>query len=183
MLCEKCNTNPATIHYTRIVNGVADEFHLCAQCAAETEKKEYADLFDGDNGFAGLLSGIFGSMGKIGEKDEKPELKIQCPECKMTYGDFIKQSKFGCPVCYDVFGLLISDKIKKLHGSDIHTGKRPGKRNGAGKDTSAGAGSDSDGISVLRRRLEEAVMVEDFEEAARLRDEIAGMKDREESNG
>ena len=29
MLCEKCQKNVATFHYTEVVNGVKNEHHLC----------------------------------------------------------------------------------------------------------------------------------------------------------
>lgn len=36
MLCEMCHERPATVHRTRIVNGVSESVHLCEQCAART---------------------------------------------------------------------------------------------------------------------------------------------------
>ncbi|AEE97523.1 MAG: ATP-dependent Clp protease ATP-binding subunit ClpC [Clostridiales bacterium] len=36
MLCEICHERPATIHRTRIVNGVSESIHICEQCASRT---------------------------------------------------------------------------------------------------------------------------------------------------
>lgn len=51
-------------------------------------------------------------MSGNGESDKS--VNVTCPNCKTTYGEFVKNSRFGCPVCYDIFGLLISDKMKKF---------------------------------------------------------------------
>ncbi len=50
MLCPECGKRPATIHYTKIVNGEKSEFHLCEVCAQE--KGEHMPGFD--NGFSSI---------------------------------------------------------------------------------------------------------------------------------
>lgn len=35
MLCQECNKRPATLHFTKIVNGEKTEFHICESCARE----------------------------------------------------------------------------------------------------------------------------------------------------
>lgn len=35
MLCQECNKRPATLHFTKIVNGEKTEFHICETCAKE----------------------------------------------------------------------------------------------------------------------------------------------------
>ena len=48
MLCEKCEKNQATFHYTEVVNGVKNEHHLCSECAANTDMSYYSTIFDND---------------------------------------------------------------------------------------------------------------------------------------
>ena len=36
MLCDRCHTREATVHYTQIVNGRRTEEHLCPECAAQS---------------------------------------------------------------------------------------------------------------------------------------------------
>ena len=33
MLCQVCNKNEATVHYTKIINGEIEELHICEECA------------------------------------------------------------------------------------------------------------------------------------------------------
>ncbi len=189
MLCEKCGKNTATFHYTEVLNGVKNEHHLCGECAANTDVSYYSSIFDNDMNLTKLLSGILGGRSVLAdsEKDD-PARQVQCPKCHTTYGDFVANSSFGCPDCYDVFGPLISDTIKKLQGSDRHIGKKPllyrKQEQSAENDvTEEKAEFDSRReIDFLSKKLKEAVAEEDFAEAAKLRDMIAQIRGKEENN-
>lgn len=186
MLCEKCKKNVATFHYSEVLNGVKNEHHLCNDCAANTDLSYYSKLFDGEMNFTQLLSGLLGG-GAVKNSEQQTDVKenIQCPTCGMTYGEFVKKSTFGCSDCYDVFGPLITDTIKRLQGNDTHIGKKPmvfsdniAEVNTA--DTSDSAEPDySREIDILSKKLREAVLIEDFDEAARLRDSIAELRSKE----
>lgn len=178
MLCEKCNTNPATIHYTKVVGKDKTEYHLCTKCAKEVSGgSEYRNILQEDNEITRLLSWVFGGA-EMDNREEKedPALEVTCPCCGMTYGEFVSQSRFGCQDCYDVFGLLISDKIKKLHGNDTHVGKKPKQFGYDRMEIREEDISLEDKINILRKKLKEAVLIEDYEEAARIRDEINALK-------
>ena len=80
--------------------------------------------------------------------------------------------------------LLIGEKIKKMQGNDSHTGKRP-KFQVEEKDTHV----ESDGelklskeeeIRGLERKLREALRFEEYETAAKCRDEIRALKAEDE---
>lgn len=177
MLCEKCKIREATIQYTEVVNGVKTEHNFCAQCAGEMDLGQ-------DFPLGRLLSGLLG----LGENSQKEEryAQVVCPTCKTSYGDFVKDSRFGCPDCYEVFDLLISDKMKQLHGSDSHRGKkaRPVKimarRGNISGEKPVQEEPDNlpveERIKRLRACQEAAVRREDYEEAARYRDEIKKLK-------
>lgn len=191
MLCEKCKKNTATFHYTEVVNGVKNEHHLCAECAANTDVSYYSSIFDNDMNLTQLLSGILGGRSLFADSGkEDPARQVQCPKCHTTYGEFVANSSFGCSECYEVFGPLISDTIKKLQGSDRHVGKKPmlygmqDKRDenaGAVAEETAQADARKE-IDFLSKKLKEAVADEDFAEAAKLRDLIAGLRGKEENN-
>lgn len=122
MLCERCKIREANIQYTEVINGVKTEHNLCAQCAKELDFGPYSAIFDGDFPLGKLLSGLLG----IGEEHQEEKMyQVVCPSCRTSYEEFIKDSRFGCPDCYGVFDLLISDNIKQLQGNDSHRGKRP----------------------------------------------------------
>lgn len=205
MLCEKCKVREATIQYTEVVNGVRTEHNFCAQCAAELDFGQYSTIFDSDFPLGKLLSSLLGVGG--GTSEEEKINQVVCPACHTSYGEFVKTSRFGCPECYEVFDLLISEKIKQLQGSNAHKGKKPKyqplmqyghvvKEDGQNGIVPAADGTEEAGvserlnrkesrpyrISALDRERKAAVAREDYETAARLRDEIRELKAEEEAD-
>ena len=175
MLCERCKAREATIQYTEVVNGVRTEHNFCAQCASEMDLGQ-------DFPLGRLLSGFLGLGG--GNPREEKYSQVVCPTCGTSYEDFVKNSRFGCPDCYEVFDLLISDKIRQLQGSDCHKGKKARNREIGGEEEKlqAAFGEPEENSSVEEQiaRLyacqQAAVKREDYEEAARCRDEIRKLK-------
>lgn len=190
MLCERCKIREANIHYTEVVNGVATEHNLCSQCAREMDFGAYAGIagiFDSELPIGKLLSQLLGLSG-VAEANLPEEVEnLVCPTCQTSYGDFVKNSQFGCPDCYHMFDLLISDKLKQLHGSDAHKGKTPAGQTLAGDGEDAGQEAQStslfdkpltteERIPLLRSKLQEAIEEENYEAAARYRDEIRALE-------
>ena len=80
-----------------------------------------------------------------------------------------------------MFDLLMSDNIKKLQGSDTHVGKRPkyGLEETDEKERAdVGRKSQEEELSLLESRLREAIAEEEYETAAKYRDQIKELKER-----
>ena len=187
MLCEHCKQREANIRYTEVINGVATEHNLCSQCAKEMDFGPYSAIFE-EFPLGRLLSGILGFTNESDTEDgeeAKEGFEVICPTCKTTYSQFVKDSRFGCPDCYGVFDLFIGENMKHLHGAERHTGKHPryqsepggreAPREAQGADS---ARKDKETLSILNSRLKEAIREEQYEDAARYRDEIRVLKER-----
>lgn len=163
MKCQKCNQRDATTHITQVINGNKTEMYLCRECAEENQDFfSFKSGFDTD--FDNLFSGFWGGQPKI--SSAAPSAK--CDLCGMTQGQFIKTGKPGCSNCYTVFQDLLLRPLKQIHGSTRHTGKIPAR---AGKSIKT-----ADRIEQLQTKLNRAVMEQNFEEAAKLRDKINELK-------
>lgn len=130
MLCQECNMRPATLHFTKIVNGEKTEFHICETCA-----KEKGEMIPGTpNGFSihSLLSGMldFDSSTKSQSPGHSGPQNLQCKDCGMTYAQFSKLGRFGCPSCYQYFDNRLDPLFKRVHGSTNHVGKVPVRTGG-----------------------------------------------------
>lgn len=195
MLCEKCKIREANIRYTEVINGVKTEHNLCSQCAKEMDFGHYSAIFDGDFPLGKILSSLLG-VEESSQKEDKLH-QIVCPSCKTSYQEFVDSSRFGCPDCYSVFDLLISDNIKKLQGNDTHKGKKPKYQKiepvsavgEPGKTISdyGNAGLKEtlpvkEQLAILKARLQEAVLKEEFEAAASYRDQIKELSQEEEQD-
>lgn len=189
MLCEKCKIREANIKYTEVINGVRNEHNLCAQCAKEMDLGYYSAIFDGEFPLGKLLSSLLG-VGETSQKEDKLQ-QIMCPACKTSYQDFVENSRFGCPDCYSIFDLLICDKIKKLQGNGVHNGKKPRYQKILAAPSVTGSGQEEiqepklsreEKLQVLKARLQEAVLKEEYELAAQYRDQIRDLEQMEEQD-
>jgi len=157
MLCEACKEAQATVHLTEIVNDQMTELHLCEACANQKGAQVESHF-----GLSDLLSGL-SDFGKTQEPDEVSSKA--CATCGMTYDDFRKVGRLGCGDCYVTFKRSLGALLKRIHGAPIHVGKSPARLLKPAKVAKTE-------LADLKRRLERAIEKEEFEEAARLRDQI-----------
>lgn len=169
MICNLCGTQEATIHLTEIVNQQMIEIHLCEPCAQEkgTDFKTHFHAPD--------LSSII-SMEKTAKTPEKRPAG-RCPECGLTYEEFGKSGRLGCAFCYEAFGKLLMPLIKRVQRTAQHVGKIPAKTD-APKATPVKSQQSSD-LKNLQDRLRKSIQMEAFEDAARIRDEIRQMEEKQ----
>lgn len=162
MMCDKCNERAATVVITQIVGDKSMKLYLCERCAAETEGL----LRENHNSFQHFLSELINAKNTT----VKNEL-IKCEKCGMTIDSFRKNSKVGCANCYSTFRNYFEPLIKRIHTNIEHTGKRPSKLDGELKTAQK--------INRLQNELKVAIINEEYEVAAKLRDEIRSLKQGE----
>ena len=88
MQCDLCTKKKATVHLTEIVDEQMSEMHLCEDCAREKSVQMEQQF-----GLADLLAGLTDFGKQIKESDK---IKLQCPNCGMSYDDFRKFGRLGC---------------------------------------------------------------------------------------
>jgi protein arginine kinase activator len=155
--CDLCS-NPATVHLTQIVNNKVHKVDLCEACAQE---KGVTD----PQGFS--LADLL--LKAAGESPEAPEATAgRCPDCGFSPSDFKKHGRFGCPQCYETFSTLVEPMLENMHKGTSHAGKVPARA--VNRQTLEKR------IAELESQLEVAIRAERYEDAARLRDEIAETK-------
>ena len=156
MLCDICHKNGATVHLTEIIDNQITELHLCEECA-----RQKGAQMEQHFGLADLLAGL-ADLGQQFEVTGKTGAK--CPNCGLTYQDFRRIGRLGCSECYETFKDNLRVLLKRIHGSTQHLGRTPAKTAVAPQKRSE--------TDLLRAKLQKAIQMEEFEEAARLRDRI-----------
>lgn len=184
MLCERCRQREASVRFTEVINGEVTEHNLCLECAKELDfgGPHYAAVLDGGSQLGRLLSGLLGLTGDFVSSKDTQASKVTCPTCHTTYEEFVKESRFGCPDCYEMFELLMEDQIKTIQGSSTHVGKKPLKMTKKSEIEKAKMEQEPDiktQIEILNSRLKEAINEEEYEMAAKYRDEIKDLKEQE----
>lgn len=160
MKCEKCNQNEATVYMTKTYNGETVEMHLCDTCAKENESL----FFDDGISFQQFLSGLLDHS----KPSQNKQNIITCKSCGMSIEDFKRTSLVGCADCYRTFEGYLKPIVKRLQSNTIHTGKRPSHVDESLKIREK--------LMRLERELKIALMEEDYEQAAVLRDSIRELR-------
>ena len=158
-LCQICNKNPATMHFTEIQDNRSSELHVCQACAEE--KGLTPQVAPKNFSVSELVAKMFDDMA-AGEGEKIGP--VQCPSCGMHYTAFKDTGRLGCGDCYATFQSKLRPLLRRIHGDTRHRGKRPaGEGEGASRFRQ---------IQRLHDELQRAVEREEFERAATLRDEI-----------
>ncbi len=161
---------PANVQITQLVNNQKTVLYLCESCAGAREKL----LIDLPFNMSNLLSSIMENMHGVTQVPIKGE-DMQCDVCGMSYDEFTHSGKFGCWNCYNSFSQRLDPIFRRLHGNTKHTGKVPTKVDSERKTAKE--------IYNLRLMLKDAVKVEKYEEAARIRDKIKALEEEQKRMG
>jgi protein arginine kinase activator len=162
MLCDACTKNPATVHLTEIIGGKIIEVHLCEDCAKK-KTEEFQKQFSITDFLSELVD--IDSLGKTQGPD------LVCSACGLTYSEFKKKGRLGCPQCYESLKNQLQSLLRKMHGSIRHKGKTPMIK--IKKELPP-----AERMKELKNYLERAIKLEEYEEAARIRDEIRALEKR-----
>lgn len=144
--CSLCAAT-ATVHLTQIVQGKVSKVDFCEACASQ-----------GGAGDAAVFK-LADAMNAVA-----PAATLTCPACGFTDLELRRRGRLGCPSCWKVFGDALGGLLGKIQHEPHHVGRAP-----------AGIVP----VGQLRHRLQAAtvemqaaITLEDYELAAKLRDEI-----------
>lgn len=155
MKCDLCD-NEAVVHHTVIRNKVPHTEHLC-QAHALQRGLAVTTLTPG-----APLAKVKVTVKTTGAA---PEPEGRCPNCGLTIAEYRKAALLGCPSCYAAFGEFLAQVIQASQaGAQAHIGVTP-------PGESPGAAIRARRQSLLKA-LEAAIVQEQYEQAARLRDEL-----------
>jgi protein arginine kinase activator len=170
MHCDHCD-NPAVVHEVLVTkDGATVEVHLCEEHAAARGYHMPAGTLGvgGHPPIHQMLTSVV-----IGAAGPRPAAKVAtkcCPNCGRTIAQIRDTGLLGCADCYVAFRSSLASLIERAQaGSSFHVGRAP---RGTLDATARHALR-----SRLVRELDEAVLAEQYERAARLRDRIRTLHD------
>ena len=157
----KCNRCPkqATLHITEVLGEDRfEEVHLCEDCAKkylyEPQQKKQAAK-------AAEAAVEADDADGVGEK--------QCEACGIKFVEFRNHGRLGCPHDYDAFKDDLTPLLESGHGDTKHAGKVP-------RRVPKAKGGQME-LAQLRRKLQQLIGDEKYEEAAAVRDKIKELED------
>lgn len=191
--CDNCS-NEATVHEVVIKGGKQHEKHLCESCAkgdglpVQTHAPITSLLTQYITQQSDAATTAATGVAPSGAQ-------TACPSCGLTFAQFRQSGLLGCTGCYEAFEQQLGPLLARAHeGGTHHVGKTP---KSAGTTTAskpqhaptaiAAAPSEPPApaepaadhaakitqAAALRKQLNDAVAAEQYEKAARIRDELA----------
>ena len=164
MKCDKCGA-PSVYHSTLIVNGVSQKTSLCRECALKEGvfNQQKTSLFDE------MFSSFSDLLGF--EQIEN----VVCPVCKTTLKEFKSTGRLGCPNCYDMFKEEIANMVKRIAPFETH--KQDAIKSEKVKPAKL---TKEEQIKMLREEMKQAVSEERYEDAAKIKKQIAKLESANE---
>lgn len=160
MKCDKCNKE-SVYHSKLIVNGVSQTTNLCRECAM----KEGVFTAEPTNIFDDMFS-IFSDFLPFEKVEE-----VVCPVCKTSLREYRNNHLLGCSNCYETFKDEIKNIIAKIapyteHKQEsIQIKQKPKTRK-----------TKEEKIAALREDMKQAVSEERYEDAAKIKKQIAKLE-------
>lgn len=154
---------------------------LCPECAEKEgiAKKSAFKPIDAIDSFLSketddIFGGLFAGMVNQAGAKSVAEPKV-CPMCGMRFSNFLHDGKIGCAECYKTFSQSLYPTIKRIHGNVGHNGKIP-----EGKMSEI---STKRKITELKDKLQQAISKQEYEMAAKYRDEIKELESNAKEEG
>ena len=167
--CDVCKKRVAIVHISEVLpDGTVKTVSLCDQCAK-------AQGVGGGKGKS-VPQQLVELMAQVVDKqlEEMPEdvRNKRCPACGITYKEFRQKGQFGCAKDYEAFEEAVAGLLERLHYGGEHRGRAPRQdRERSRRQTR---------LLEMKKALTKAVEEEDYETAARLRDEIRELEAEED---
>jgi len=148
------------VKFTQVIGSEKKTVNLCKQCAEEQGLNN--PLLDISKVFGKIIVAILSDHLATKSAQEIVETKDNvCELCGLSWADFEKTGRLGCPHCYDVHIDHLNHLLRRLHGNNRHIGK-----------LSRQVDDRQESLDSLKKKLERAIKTEDYETAAELRDSI-----------
>lgn len=166
MLCDRCHKNEATVHLTQTVQGKTTEYNLCEECARQQGFNQNITSYLGSIFGQGFGGSVFNTAGGIPAFGKSNISNVVCKSCGQSFEEFRRTGLFGCSKCYTSFEEQLEPVFRRVQGSTRHIGRKLAASAARTKNDEAQK------IESLREQLKQAVVEEDYEKAARIRDQI-----------
>jgi protein arginine kinase activator len=164
--CQACERRPAVVEFIQVTGDERREMALCRECALSIGVRAQVEAFQ-------RLSQLLTQQETPGNLFDAEALQTKCSNCGLKFEEFVRTGLLGCPRCYQDFHELLKPALRRLHGvikqmpeDSIHPSQMPpASREGSSKP-------EPESRTQLEAELNLALLDEDYERAAALRDKL-----------
>ncbi|MDD5087498.1 MAG: UvrB/UvrC motif-containing protein [bacterium] len=169
--CQACNARPAVVQFVQVTGDQRREMWLCRECALSLGMRSQVEAFQ-------RLSQLLMQQPAMTEitDDMRAALGTTCRRCKMVFEEFVKSGLLGCPECYNEFHDLLKPVLRRLHGVTRASGEKKAETvlsdSPPVRRAESETARDSESREHLELQLNLALLEENYERAAELRDRL-----------
>ena len=145
----------------------------------EDELEEFDEQDEPADAQEAALNSLLDGTGGLQPFFEDPEhterreiIAKRCPKCATTWDRLRQDGRAGCARCYETFAEQLREVMQRVQRGTEHTGKRPQAADKRRRKLEQLRAKRDNRLDMLKRRLQEALQEEKYEEAAKLRDQI-----------
>ncbi len=100
MICQRCGENKAVIALQQLNElGKVESLYLCENCATDEALSSEKDLVKAMDTFSEVALDFLTLL----QKEENTQKEVVCENCQLSFEEFLKTNRVGCPECYSAF--------------------------------------------------------------------------------
>ncbi len=181
MKCSRCNKNRATIHIDKFLNGKYIFIDVCDECALKEgmipQQADITQLLEEaiEKFFVKQVPESGKNPTKEGKrrtttffKKTKTQQSKTCSECGITLEEIDSDKLLGCPNDYEIFREEVLARLKRINSIARYDGQLPVMNRVEGNIRLE--------IRKKKTEMKNAISLENYEVAARIRDEIINLE-------
>jgi len=161
--CQACERRPAVVEFIQVTGDERREMALCRECALSIGVRAQVEAFQ-------RLSQLLTQHETPGNLFGADALQTKCAHCGLMFGEFVRTGLLGCPHCYQDFHELLKPALRRLHGVTKQIPEE--SPHGPEAASSPEVASKAESRTRLEAELNLALLDEDYERAAALRDKL-----------
>ena len=187
MKCSRCKKNRATIHIDKFLNGKYIFIDVCEECAQKEnmipQQADITQLLEEaiEKFFVKQIPESAKNPAKEGKhktttflKKIKSQQSKTCTECGISLAEIDSEKLLGCPNDYDVFHEEIFARLKRINSIARYDGHLPIMNRAEGNIRLE--------IRKKKTEMKNAISLENYESAAKIRDEIIELESKLHGN-
>jgi len=173
-ICDQCGKEEALVFLRIIKDGIVEEKGFCARCALQyledsNNKMDFAYIDErvlhSLTQVRDILGHIIEGVESVAKSKSFSEIdNLNCPNCGMTFRNFIESGLLGCSYCYSALRKGIKEYIFDFERGLKHKGKMPKKY--------ASLFILKKEVAYLSNKIKRLLLLKNYEEAEKIRKKL-----------
>lgn len=167
--CQSCGRRPAVVEFIQVTGDARREMSLCRECAMSVGMRAQVEAFQR------LSQLLMQQQNPDLPEETRAMLEAKCSRCGLVFEEFVQTGLLGCPQCYHDFHDSLQPVLRRMHGVTRQVADGEGVRRVPempAEDAAVEEAPAPETREQLEVALNLALLEEDYEKAAELRDKL-----------